>query len=687
MSYLVKLPEDTEQLEKVLSSLVGHGKLRRNPQAVRWLLTHWYMRGARNFTKLDYEAGLVQVGYYDDAGKLQFIYEDILAKYQTQMGRMMGIDLRPAVKKQDTGLSLDGLRKASIAQVVLDAIVPAEKARQLKCTILPPFLQYGTVGLGVWFENEDSMGVEVIMPWELLPIPTNVSDPSEIRGIARVRWLPVQWIEQLPFIGEAEKEILKTCPSVDVPTSDLPAAVQGKFQGVLATQAQGAAFYTQYSPSNLQHNQAGGEKTSPGKDGDKSYMKIVEFAEFWTMTSNSSLAEYLVTAGGKKMYRTDHSKTRVEFPIHIARDITVGGFWGRSYAETLMPMNNELEWAISRTLQNISELSLYGILMTPTTSGFPDDIMEGSDGLRRARYEIDYTAPEQKPFNIEPVNHWPALLNVLKVAYGLYNNLANQPTELMKGDAPGRVDSSTALGFLNTMSNVPLSPGAASLSTAMVGCYRALLGMARDHWSSGKLVEVTSLDDCLAGAVLDRATGKLKLADNAIPSPAEVQITVASEMPASPEQKKMELAELLKTAVITPYEYRIAARRENLDLPVANEVEWQNYRRAMYNNLMVFGDGQKPGEVLVSEFDMSTVHLKVIDAFMARPEFTLASKAVWDKFALLRKQHQANLGKLPEGMPYMEENAIENQQMMDMQNMTPPGQQAYMSGQGSVAEA
>jgi hypothetical protein len=262
----------------------------------------------------------------------------------------------------------------------------------------------------------------------------------------------------------------------------------------------------------------------------------------------------------------------------------------------------------------------------------------------------------------------------------LMDRVASQPTEMMNGQAPGRIDSAAALGQLNETAGIPLSPVARNIAGAVGNCYRSMLGIIRGTWKDDKVVDVNRLDDSLAGLMFDSSTGTMKLAKNAIPHPDEVTVTVASEIPISAELQKMELTEALKNQTITPTEYRIEVRKRGLTLPVGNEQEWQNYRRAMLENLLLFGDGQtaNPQAVIISERDMHVIHLMVLDAFMARPEFYLASAEVRDLFVKHHDAHQAGLGMLPAQMPSMDQAAEESQMMMEQQQPGMQGQPQQM---------
>ena len=149
MGYKFELPPDTSenkpQVEQIFQYLVSTGKGRMNPISINWFINHYYMRGIRNFSNINYGAGTLNASYLDSSGILKFRYEDIVSKYQAQLGRLLAINLAPAVSRR--GVSLDGLRKASTAQVVLDSAFPQEKVAKLALNIFPPLLHYGTIVL------------------------------------------------------------------------------------------------------------------------------------------------------------------------------------------------------------------------------------------------------------------------------------------------------------------------------------------------------------------------------------------------------------------------------------------------------------------------------------------------------------------------------------------------------------
>ena len=658
MAIKFNLPPDTSanknQVEQIFQYLVSAGKARMNPISINWWINHYYMRGIRNFSNINYGGGTLNASYLDSSGVLKFRYEAIIAKYQAQLGRLLAINLAPAVSRR--GVSLDGLRKSSTAQVVLDSAFPQEKVSKLALNIFPPLLHYGTIGLGLWVEGPDSIGIEVINPWELIPIPIDVSTPSDTRGIMRIRYVPTEYVKGLSITPGKKSKTWKGMDDLKVPFGDLPADVSSRFQGTASMTHSGGGFFIRSSQSQVE-TQWQGRHTKT----DKTQMDVTLLVEVWTETTDEYLAEYLILAGSMDklnlLYRHDHSKSKYHMPVRVARDIIVGGFYGRSFIDTLIPLNTEAEFSLSSFFQSVADFDLYGVLMWPASLGTPTDAFRGQDGIKRIVFEPDYTTPELKPFPMVPTKMTKPQVDGALLAGSLMDKLANQPTEMLQGGAPGRVDSASGLGFLYETSGIPLSPTAKNVAEALSGVYRSMLGICRDIWPTEKVISINNLDDSLAGIAFDMKTGEINLAKNAIPSPDEVNINIASEVPISKEQQKMELKEALKDGTLTLDEYQFQIREKGLNLPVGNEVAWQNYRRAKLENLALFGDGETPGKVIVSERDMHLIHQSVLDAFMARPEFYAASPEVREVFVKHYEEHNIGLGIMPEGMENMEDAA------------------------------
>ena len=99
MGFVYKIPKDKVQAEAVIGNMVLQGKGLRNPQSIKWYIANYYMQGLREFSALNYSEGTISVSYLNESGILKFRYEEIIAKYQAQLGRLYGLNWSPTVRK------------------------------------------------------------------------------------------------------------------------------------------------------------------------------------------------------------------------------------------------------------------------------------------------------------------------------------------------------------------------------------------------------------------------------------------------------------------------------------------------------------------------------------------------------------------------------------------------------------
>ena len=674
MAYTIPIPRDKAQAERVIDYILSEGKVKRNPQAINWWTARWYMRGLRQFDNLNYHDGTLQVSYMNEKGVLNFKYEDIVSKYQAQMGRLMQINLSPVVTKE--GISLDGMRKASIGQVVLDSVFPKPKVDKTQAETASTLLLYGTMALIPWVIDEDSIGIEVVPPWEIIPIPIEVDNSHKIRGLCRRKVIPLEWAKELATTPRGDAAVYKEMQTMEVPAGYIPQDGRDKFTGSMMV---GASDMT---AATKMESLAGGTRKITGTKADKTKVKVAEAAEIWTLTEDNYWDEYILYVGGKLLYRTSYAGEKRQFPPQVLTDVDVGSFWGRSFVDLLMPLNCEMEAALARQFQNVKDWDLFGVTYEPTTAGITTRAVRGKDGMKVIKYEPDPVSPEHKPYNLRMNSTGLLPAKIVELGMAAQKMIASQPNELMQGGAPGRVDSASGLGFLFETSNVPLTPTAKTIAQAFSSCYRVTLDITRRLWGQEKVLDITHLDDSIAGILIDPSSGQMKLTDNSIPHPDEVVVNVASAIPRSKEQRKLELKDALQTGIITPTEYRITSRKEGLGLPVGGEIEWQNYRRAVLENIVLFGDGEQPGQIIYSDNDMHPIHLMKLDEFMAKPEFFMSSEQVRAKFVEHRKEHLGGMGQLPDEMPYAEDAAEEALGQIDMQQQQMMMQQGGGGGGG-----
>lgn len=682
MSYL-SLPDKKDALAEVIKRMVRAGESERNIRRVNWLVVHYYLQGARRFSGINYLSGSVKVRYESVSGELNFQYEDILRKLQAEMGRLMRIDIRPYIRKEGN-FSLDGMRNASMGQAALDTMYRESRLEDQYPAFLQFLLKYGTAGLACWGNSIPRLGraqpvVEVIPPWELLSVPANPASSAHVEAVMRVRWLPLTWLR--------DQKQLSIPSDDDMDTIDVPYGVHPEGYSAVGSMNSGAVDVSGFDVDSARKDEsAGGTRRVMEQKAKDLIQTHAQTVEVFVPEPDGTLGQFVVSVGGKIVLNEKYvgEQETPMMPIGVARYTDAGGFYGRSFIGPLLPLNVEVEYLLKRLFENSQDLDQFGYLMIPADSGVQINQFKSTSRPRIVTYQPDLTTPEHKPYAISPTNTGDFPGKVANLGRDISREQAGQ-SEMMAGGAPGRVDSAQALGYLQESSNVPLSPVATSIASCLTTVYRAMLGLGRDRWPHESLARITLLDDSLVGVVLNPQDGRIVLDRNSIPYPLDVDVTIKASVPQSVQQRKMELLNLYQQQLVTAREFRWISRSEGLDFPLGSRAEYENRRKAILNNIILFGDGKTPGQVIVSRSaDNPEIHLEVLNDFMARPEFTLASKEVRQAFEQRQVIYQQALGGLPEGMEYPEDEAALQSQTGAIGRIlnTPEPPQAPNQGEG-----
>jgi len=659
MSFM-KLPKDGDTLREVLWRMMEDSKRYRIPFAIEWYVSYHYLRGARFFESVDYKSGSVTAFYEDTFGHLPFRYEDILRRYADEVGRLMRLDLWPSVERG--GMGLMTARNAAVAHVLLDNAARALPLDSIKLEVCQTLPMYGTVGGCVWEVGEGrekgqtSHVIDVVPPWELLPLPANPMSDSAVRGMVRQRWVSYDWLKDGISVGDKKF----TLPGVQ--DSDLM-AVEVTPEYVTMDGSPVAPIAPNPIAASITRSLSMHGGTSP-KSPNKTETAHVQLSEIWVPSETRRLARYIVMAGKCLIVDVDFDgkdrpKEGPKPVMPISKTVYTGGlgFYGRSFVGPLVTLNAEVESMFMALFRNVQDLDQFGYLFYPEGWGIPRDALEeAKPGRRIFSYRPDPSLPDARVQAIQPVTSGELPGRIAQLGIQLTDKLAGQPTELMSGGAPGRVESAKGIDILYQTSTVSLGGPAMGLATMFGDLYRAILWNTK-RWPSVKVNTTSMLDDVVVGLKFDPSTGEMSLQDNAVPDPFDVVITIRSKEPVDKDKRIGQLAEELKGGIITAREFRLINRKENLGLPTGNEVEWQNYMRAVINSVLMFGDGQTPGPCFSSDYDIPAVHEYVLLARMSSPEFSLASPEVQQKFAARLQDVRALRGAIPNALPPMEDAA------------------------------
>jgi hypothetical protein len=171
------------------------------------------------------------------------------------------------------------------------------------------------------------------------------------------------------------------------------------------------------------------------------------------------------------------------------------------------------------------------------------------------------------------------------------------------------------------------------MADALSGVYARMLQTAKDRLGPGDTIELATVDDAVAGVVIDPTTGLMELSRNPIPNAWETEVNVRDRTPRDRQIRKQELLELFGAQLVSPTRFWVAALEENLDFPGADKEIWETWRKATWQIIMLFRDGETPGPLVFGEHTQNPdIQLMAVQQFMNKVEFALASQAVRNVF-------------------------------------------------------
>ena len=639
---------EKERLGEILTRTVAAGLDDQADKRANWLRNWHFIHGARNFPLIDRNAGRVNALYQTETGEVGFELLDVHDRLRKEVGRLGAIDVRPLCQRK--GMTLDGVRKTAAAQATLDYALERQEVERAKQQLVELVLKYGCAGLVGYVElvrtekgKRELPRMEVVPPWELIPLPLRVSTQAKRKGMMRVRWETVDWLEARAKLGKEDREKLETADVQYAETEDRNPVDAASPGGTLFQSGQKAV-------STM------GKGLGP-QDEDKWAQKVTRVAEIWLEGPQGTCERYLLWAGGRLLLDKSYLEGEVVMmPIAAAQMIPADDFWSVGLVDMLFSPTMWAERMIRKTFQNAEDTDAYGIVLLPNSWGISDRELVRKGGVRFGRYEVDIALPEAKVQMVQPV-HAGNPAAPAQFALALTDKLAGQPVDMMAGSAPGRVDSSTALGALWQASNTPLEPVARSIASAFAVIYRWALAVIRSRWSASEVISVATLEEAMVGLRINSDDMTMELEQNALPDPRDIDVGVRSMLPVDAEKRKAELWASRQAGIISDQEFRWLAYKENLDIPIGNRAEIENRRKAILATVLLFNDGKTPGRIEMNHplADNPAIFLLVLDEFMATVEFSLAAPPVQAAFREMKTYFQGQTAQFPQQLPYPEE--------------------------------
>lgn len=673
-----ELPERDEHLVDVLDAELGTAESEMNLNRVGWRIIDGYLRGARKFNVLDRFSGKVSVGYEHLKGDVLFRYEDIVRRYLIEIGRWLRSDFGPVARRK--GESLGDLRKASIANAILQARVAKIDLRRLRTELVIPYIKYGVVGIAHYetgdADNPDQ--VEVVPPHQLRGIPPYSEGSESMQGIARVRWVPYDWLKERvklvydidldKYDAESELEAIRVAWGHSPPGSTILNDGRSGAYPMVTEAPDQPPLYTER------------ERGIPSEDSDdiredgRYYVKLEEVYPY----ADDSLyaAAYILKVGRVIVYRENFEETgqRVICPLQVARYTDTGSFFARGFVAPLIPANDQFEKVVSSVARNIRDMDMMGSLMV--SGGMNIDLKSWNKPGPRPKsekYNVDPLAPNAQPFVLQPAN-----IGTMPVQFGQFlttisDKLSGQGP-FFDGQAAGRIDSAAGLGFLFNTGNVGLGLPSHNIANALSAIYGRILQIAKGDLSEGQSIKLATIDENLAGVVFNPQSGELSLDQNPIPNPWEVELDIRDRTPRDPDVRKKELSELYGAGLLgtSPDEafiqYWITVFEENLDVIGGPKDIYETWRKVIWQIILLFNDGETPGPVEFGEHTQDPrVQIMALQRFMNKIEFSLSSDEVQREFEVWKEALERLMGvDYPAGLPPPEEAAA-----MELQGQQP----------------
>jgi hypothetical protein len=381
-------------------------------------------------------------------------------------------------------------------------------------------------------------------------------------------------------------------------------------------------------------------------------------------------------------------------PLHMDGYQESSSAYPRGFVGPILPLNRALEFLIGESIDNTQKMNSIRKLLLPYSNGMNVRMLKQYKKDPIAFYQPDMLSPSAGPFMVEPPNlsqSYGPMINMLGV---LLDSVSGQGP-LFSGQMPNRADSAVAAMAAGEFNDVPLTSAAELADDAWSGTWRACIFHVKtqlDRNLNGNapteaFLKLGRIDETVLGLDFDQESGQVSLSDAEIPDPHELDLTIRNKNPRPKQQVYTDLKERLANGELDQVEFEIALIKEGLDTTIVSRVNYNNYESAWIENVVLFGDGQKPGRVIANEFaDNHSIHWLVHMEVMSSHVFKSASDEVQTAFiAHARDYHRSGLRNMTEqalavnefgqmGPPAPE---AAGQMGMSPQQMLPAGQGGY----------
>lgn len=646
-------------------------------RAKSWTLTSQYLQGLRQSdgTPIS-QLGIPSKARTDRKGRKRVRVEKALQQYQTEVGRLIGMDLNPVVRRRP-GVSLDTLRKESTAQAFLSDV-----AMDLTCSGIPGsravhLAAFGTVGYGV-FAGDDPQSpwrptIELIPVWELRAFPAEAPGTTLLQGYERRRWVPY----------EPLKKIYKGHLKFPARKDDKRLRLQEVKAGVEVTTETSPSQITTTGTSTilLFEVPAGSGTADVPSDPEEGNVTYVEMREFFFKNQRGQMTRHMVLLGdylsADNDYQSPFWQERLAgrlpiMPIWHETYLEVASYYGRSFVDRLISVNRELEFIVGDLLNNVRKANWMRRIVMPGAGGINKRALTANHNYPIVEFNPDTRAPTLKPEILDPGDTGGSAGPLVNMFAQMMMDLGAQGP-MFQGDMPSRADSLAALQGVLEAQAVPMASTAESMLRCWTGVWRAVLDRIKNYFTESLyaegqapattevLLRVARIDEGILGLSFDPGSGQLRIDPEFIPDPMALDISLRAKYPRTPTVILEGLETKLNQGRISATHFDIEEIREGLDQPAPNRRAWNNYESAWMENLLIVNDGQTPA-IDPAEFTVNSnaedhgIHAWVHDQVISSPLFKQFSVTV--QRALITHQveyHRPNLAGWPEDLATMDQ--------------------------------
>jgi hypothetical protein len=637
------LPRDEAALSKVINKHMAREDIIMLYKRTMWLVAFYYLNGARSFSHYDPSTQSVRPLWVDDNGNAEFMSQELLAEINRVAGRILSFDLRPKVLAQ--GQSLGAVRSRAVGQVIMDSIVSDDQLELVKEQFAFNYACLGSCGLIGHLEDHPTVGLvgdlEVVHPRELCPFPSLGPNSLKQRGIIRQRFVPLRYLEE----KFGKKKMAKSLDDIEWYQKQL-----GDDQEIDST-GYGSTISINFGQ--------GTDGMAKGDPHNEDMHALVKIRELWTWGARNMVQRYVVQSGMCVLDDIDFRNEEVYCPLGYSTFLDTGGFYGAGMFDLLFSMSRNNELLLKTLFNNVRDMDRYGVLVIPQGDLNEKPMLRDvGRGLKMLPWAPDPIAEGFRPFAIQPATTSDFPGKVATMAQAMMRNLS--PIGDLAAEK-GRVDSAQGLSFLDERLNQAMTRPSHGIRVCFSTAYRGLATQAvKGLAHSPRALPVSRLSLDLAGAVVDPIEGTVSFPKNPLPDLSRLSFNVQEVNPKSISARKGEALDLLEKQVTDPASFILFSVMEGVDWAMWMEEDKAAYESIVRNILIVYGDGEQPGEATISPYSTKPdLQLRVLSAFMARPSFTLASVEVQDALAHYRDTLLEFSGRtLPAAVPNPDDSAI-----------------------------